>query len=238
VSPLPATSSAAAVEAPPLDATGLLHRYQAEGPPVVEIDALAVGPGEAAALTGASGSGKTTLLYLLTGIEPVRQGSVRWGEVELARLSEGARDRWRRERVGFVFQDFHLVPGLSIERNVLLGCYFDRLRPSPEQSTRARALLDGFEVPTKGGRRVTDLSRGEQQRVAIARALLRGPSVLVADEPTASLDAKAGARVIELLLGAARETGATFLAVTHDPALLAAVDTVHGLERGRLVRTR
>ena len=233
----PPASGSPAIEAPPLLAESLVHRYQAEGPPVVEIDALAVGPGEAAALTGASGSGKTTLLYLLTGIEPVRQGSVRWGGVELAGLSEGARDRWRRERVGFVFQDFHLVPGLSIGGNVLLGCYFDRLRPSPEQAARARGLLDAFEVPTSG-RRVTDLSRGEQQRVAIARALLRGPSVLVADEPTASLDAKAGARVIGLLLGAARETGATFLAVTHDPALVEAVGTVHRLERGRLARVR
>ena len=147
-------------------------------------------------------------------------------------------NRWRRERVGFVFQDFHLVPGLSIERNVLLGCYFDRLRPSPEQAARARALLDAFEVPTGNRRVVTDLSRGEQQRVAIARALLRWPRFFVADEPTASLDAKAGARVVELLLGAARAAGATFLAVTHDPALIDAVGTVHRLDRGRLARVR
>lgn len=205
---------------------------------MVAVGRLAVSPGRAVALTGASGSGKTTLLYLLTGIEAVRSGAVRWGGTDLARLGEAARDRWRRERVGFVFQDFHLVPGLSIERNVLVGCYFDRLGPTAAQAARARGLLEAFAVPTGGGRRVTDLSRGEQQRVAVARALLREPRILVADEPTASLDAAAGARVVEILLGAARAGGATFLAVTHDPALVEAVDEVHGLERGRLARVR
>jgi putative ABC transport system ATP-binding protein len=186
------------------------------------------------ALTGPSGSGKTTLAYLLTGIEPVQEGSVRWGGVELRGLSERERDRWRREHVGFVFQDFHLVPGLTIEGNVLVTCWFRQLRPTPAEQERALALLDGFGVP-RAGRRVTDLSRGEQQRVAIARAMLRQPPILVADEPTASLDATAGAKVIELLLAAARESGATLLAVTHDPALIEAVDRVLRLERGRLI---
>jgi putative ABC transport system ATP-binding protein len=211
---------------------GLIHRYGA-AEPAVAIDRIGIAPGTAVALTGPSGSGKTTLAYLLTGIEPVQEGSVRWGGVELRGLSERLRDRWRREHVGFVFQDFHLVPGLTIEGNVLVTCWFRQLRPTPAEHERALALLDGFGVP-RAGRGVTDLSRGEQQWVAIARAMLRQPPILVADEPTASLDTAAGAKVIELLLAAARESGATLLAVTHDPALIEAVDQVLRLERGRL----
>jgi putative ABC transport system ATP-binding protein len=231
------TSTAVATASLPLVAEGLRHAYQPGQPPVVDLDRLEVAPGVTVALTGPSGSGKTTLAYLLTGIEPVRQGAVRWGGTDLARLGEGERDTWRRRHVGFVFQDFHLVPGLSILRNVLVSCYFDRLRPDPALVERAGALLDAFAVPT-AGRQVGDLSRGEQQRVAVARALLRRPPVVVADEPTASLDAASGGRVVELLVRGVREVGATLLAVTHDPALIAAVDAVHHLEHGRLDRVR
>jgi putative ABC transport system ATP-binding protein len=174
---------------------------------------------------------------LLTGIERVQEGVVRWGGIDLAGLTERDRDAWRLEHVGLVFQDFHLVPGLSILANVLVTGWFDRWRPEPALVARAQALLDGFSVPT-AGREVTDLSRGEQQRVAIARALLREPVIVVADEPTASLDATGGALVIELLLARVRATGATILAVTHDPALIEACAVELHLEHGRLDRRR
>lgn len=221
---------------PGLEVLDLRHAWQPGQPPVLAIDRLEVAPGTTLALTGASGSGKTTLAYLLTGIEPVREGAVRWGATDLARLGEGARDAWRRRQVGFVFQDFHLVPGLGVLENVLVSGWFDAWRPSPALVQRARTLLDAFAVPTRSRRRVDDLSRGEQQRVAIARALLRRPSVLVADEPTASLDARSGAKVIQLLLAGAREAGATLIAVTHDPELIRAVGEVHRLDHGRLER--
>jgi putative ABC transport system ATP-binding protein len=230
-------STAVATASLPLVAEGLRHAYQPGQPPVVDLDRLEIAPGATVALTGPSGSGKTTLAYLLTGIEPVRQGAVRWGETDLARLPERARDAWRLRHVGFVFQDFHLVPGLSILRNVLVSCYFDGWHPDPALAEHAAALLDAFAVPT-ARRRVVELSRGEQQRVAVARALLRRPPVVVADEPTASLDAASGGRVIELLVRGVREVGATLLAVTHDPALIAAVEAVHHLEHGRLDRVR
>ncbi len=220
-----------------LDARNLRHAYHADQPPVVELSELAVSPGSMLALTGPSGSGKTTLAYLLTGIEPVRHGTVRWGETDLASLSESRRDTWRRQHVGFVFQDFHLVPGLSILDNVLVSCWFDHWRPAPGLIERAHKLLDAFAVPT-AHRRVADLSRGEQQRVAVARALLHRPAVLVADEPTASLDAASAKTVIRLLTDGARTAGATLLAVTHDPALIAAVDSVHHLAHGRLEQLR
>lgn len=220
-----------------LDARNLRHAYHADQPPVVELSELAVSPGSMLALTGPSGSGKTTLAYLLTGIEPVRHGTVRWGGTDLASLSESRRDAWRRQHVGFVFQDFHLVPGLSILDNVLVSCWFDHWRPEPGLIERAHELLDAFAVPT-ARRRVADLSRGEQQRVAVARALLHRPAVLVADEPTASLDAASAKSVIRLLTDGARTAGATLLAVTHDPALIAAMGSVHHLEHGRLEQLR
>lgn len=221
----------------PLEVLGLRHAWQPGQPPVLDVAHLEVAAGTALALTGPSGSGKTTLAYLLTGIEPVQEGQVRWGGSDLARLGERERDAWRRRRVGFVFQDFHLVPGLSPSENVLVTARFDAWRPGPELVERARHLLDAFAVPARA-RRAADLSRGEQQRVAVARALLRRPAILVADEPTASLDAASGARVTRMLVEGAREVGATLLAVTHDPELIGAVEQVHRLDRGRLDRVR
>ncbi len=221
----------------PLHVTGLRHAYQRGPAPVVAIEEFAVAAGAIVALTGPSGSGKTTLAYLLSGIEPVREGSVRWGATDLARMPEAARDVWRREHAGLVFQDFHLIPGLSILGNVMVTCWFDHWRADPVLAQRAGKLLDRVGVASDD-RRVGDLSRGEQQRVAIARALLRSPSIMIADEPTASLDTKNGATVIEILLAQAREAAATLLVVTHDPELIAAVDNVYRLDHGRLERIR
>jgi putative ABC transport system ATP-binding protein len=229
--------SPAGTASSPLQVAALRHAYQQGLPPVVTVDEFSLPAGATVALTGPSGSGKTTLAYLLSGIERVRQGSVRWGQVDLATLPEAARDRWRRRHAGFVFQDFHLIGGLSIMGNVLVSCWFDQWRVAPAQQQRAAELLDRFGVPV-ANRRIEDLSRGEQQRVAIARALLRNPAILIADEPTASLDSAGGAAVIEILLAEVRRSGATLLAVTHDPQLIAAVATVYRLDHGRLDRSR
>lgn len=223
------------VPSPELVVEGLEHRFDPAGPPLLEIAAFALEPGARVALTGPSGAGKTTLAHLLVGIEPIRKGRVRWGPTALEGLTEAARDRFRRERVGLVFQDFHLVPGLSVLDNVLVSAWFAAWRPDPERVERARALLARCAVPV-AGRRVDDLSRGERQRVAVARALLNRPPILMADEPTASLDPVAGGRVIDLLLEGAAETGATLLAVTHDRALIERLQATWRLERGRLER--
>jgi putative ABC transport system ATP-binding protein len=159
---------------------------------------------------------------------------VRWGTTDLATLPEAARDAWRRQHAGFVFQDFHLIPGLSILGNVLVTCWFDHWRADPVMTERAGELLDRFGVPSSGWQ-VQKLSRGEQQRVAIARALPRSPAILIADEPTASLDAKSGGAVIEILLDQARQTAATLLVVTHDPELsLLWIPPIGSITRGRL----
>jgi putative ABC transport system ATP-binding protein len=217
-----------------LAAHGLRVAFNADGAPALDLDQLAIEPGAQVAIVGPSGSGKTTLVYVLTGIQPVHSGEVRWGEVELVRLPESGRDAWRRRNVGFVFQNFHLVPGLSPIANVLAPCYFAAFRPTQSESQRARELLELVAVP-QGRADVAMLSRGEQQRVAIARALLNDPPILIADEPTASLDAASGSEVIRLLLETARESGRTVLIVSHDTRLIERCDRVLRLERGRVV---
>jgi len=185
--------------------------------PVLRIERLAIPAGGQVAITGASGSGKSTFVNVVTGLERVRRGRVLWGGTDIAALSEGARDRWRGRNIGLVMQDFHLFPGLSALENVLLPL---RLSGGADRASlaRARALLArvGLDRPRQA---IETMSRGEMQRVAIARALLRSPAILVADEPTASLDAESGADVGSLLLGLARESGSTLIVVSHDARL-------------------
>ena len=217
-----------------LEASALRLDYPGLATPVLDIPRLAIEAGGHVAITGPSGSGKTSLAYVLTGIERATRGGIRWGDTDVSALSESGRDRWRRRHAGFVFQDFHLVPGLDALANVLVSCWFERLSAPREVVERASFLLDRFGVP-RARRDVLTLSRGEQQRVAIARALLHRPSVLVADEPTASLDLDNARQVAELLLQAAAEWGSTLLVVTHDPSLTARLPRTVRLDRGRLV---
>jgi putative ABC transport system ATP-binding protein len=199
---------------------------------VLDIERLELPPGSHTAICGPSGSGKTTLLHLLSGIEVPRSGRVCWNSVDLFALSEGARDRWRRYSVGLVFQQFHLFASLSPLENVLLPARFSALRIGAAVICRAHTLLDQVEVRAAGD--TARLSRGEMQRVAFARALLFAPPILLADEPTASLDAEAAARVTALMFSACRETGATLLLVTHDLALAARCQRVLHLAGGHL----
>lgn len=201
---------------------------------VLDIDRMEIEPGAVVGITGPSGSGKTSLLYTLTGIEKPERGLIRWADTDIVALSERARDRWRRREVGFVFQDFHLIPMMSPLMNVLLPRTFEGFRIGAPARRRARELLETVNAPTARAT-VATLSRGEQQRVGIARALLNRPRVIAADEPTASLDADAGRIVIDLLLSQAQATGATLLVVTHDPAFLARLKRVYHLRGGKLL---
>jgi putative ABC transport system ATP-binding protein len=201
---------------------------------VLDIERLEMPPGSQTAICGPSGSGKTTLLHLLCGIEPPRMGRVCWDGVDLFALGEAARDRWRRHSVGLVFQQFHLFPSLSPLENVLLPARFGAFRVEAAVARRARALLDRVGLHATG--ETASLSRGEMQRVALARALLFAPPILLADEPTASLDAEAAARVADLIFSTSRETGATLLLVTHDAALAARCPRVMNLAAGRVSR--
>lgn len=201
---------------------------------VLDIDELHVSAGDTLGLSGASGSGKTSLLHVLAGIERADRGLVRWGTTDLAALPERARDRWRLANVGLVFQDFHLVPGLSILQNVLLPLRFDRARIDAAEQAHAQALIEAVGLGDKN-RRIDVLSRGERQRAAIARALVRRPRILIADEPTASLDKENAQAIAALLADVATQAHATLIVASHDDAMLERLSRRLHLARGRLV---
>jgi len=203
---------------------------------LLSIGALDIPAGTLCGIAGPSGCGKTTLLHLVAGLLRPEAGQVCWQGQDLTALADGARDAWRRRQVGFVFQDFHLVPELTALDNVLLPVWF-AAGSARAQRAAAAALLDRVGIATPA-RRAALLSRGEQQRIAIARALLHRPTLILADEPTASLDAEAGEAVASLLTGSARESGATLLAVSHDQGLLERMDRVVRLDRGRIASDR
>jgi putative ABC transport system ATP-binding protein len=188
--------------------------------------------GEHAAICGPSGSGKTTLLGLLAAIERPDRGTVRWGAVSVSSLGQRAADLWRRETVGLVFQQFHLFPGMSAIDNVLLPLRFDRWSIAPHLRAEARNLLDRIGVRPNADARV--LSRGELQRVALARAMLRRPAILLADEPTASLDRGNAELVADLLCTLCQDIGATLVVATHDPQLAERVGHIVDIARGDL----
>lgn len=210
----------------------LVLRFPGMDAPALSLPELALPAGGQLAVVGASGSGKSTLVNAITGLERVREGRVQWGETRLEQLSEGARDRWRGAHVGLVMQDFHLFAGLSVLENVLLPARLARVADRA-LAARAHELLAEVGL-SRPGQRVETLSRGEKQRAAVARALLRRPGVIVADEPTASLDASHGAAIGALLVGMAQQSGATLIVVSHDRALVARLPRRIRLERGRI----
>ncbi|MFN7643876.1 MAG: ABC transporter ATP-binding protein [Burkholderiales bacterium] len=184
------------------------------------------------AIVGASGSGKSTLLGLLAGLDLPTSGRVLASGQDLFSLDEDARARWRSENVGFVFQSFQLLPQMTALENVMLPLELAGVR---DAAPRARDLLARVGLAERGGHYPRTLSGGEQQRVALARAFAPGPALLFADEPTGSLDHATGQRVIELLFELNRESGATLVLVTHDPALAGRCGRTLSLRSGRLV---
>lgn len=184
--------------------------------PVARLSSLDVQSGSCVLLLGPSGSGKTTLLLAMAGLAKVLSGSVEIDGEDFAQLPALARDRKRGTRIGLVFQDLHLIPGLSALDNVLLSPFAVNV---PQDRERARDLLAALGLASKTKRMAETLSRGEAQRTAIARAMLLKPALILADEPTASLDDPTCATVADLLQRAAEETGAALVVATHDQRL-------------------
>jgi putative ABC transport system ATP-binding protein len=200
---------------------------------ILDITRLGIAPGEMVGIAGPSGAGKTTLLHVIAGLLLPSTGAVSWGQDKVNARSETLRDRWRRLHVGFVFQDFALVPELGILGNILLPATFAAWHIPPQMRRDANRLAEGMGL-TKLTRPVAALSRGEQQRVAVARALIGKPALLLADEPTASLNAQNGDAVAATLLEGARANGATLIAISHDGALLSRLGRVIRLDGGRI----
>jgi putative ABC transport system ATP-binding protein len=216
-----------------LDLADIAISFPGLAAPVLEIERLAIPAGSHVAVTGPSGSGKSTFVNVVTGLERVRQGRVRWGDTDIADLPEGTRDRWRGQTIGLVMQDFHLFPGLSALENVLLPLRLGG-RADKAALERGRSLLGRVGL-VRPDQKIDGMSRGEMQRVALARALLRRPAVLVADEPTASLDAESGKAVGDLLIELACAEGSTLLVVSHDGRLTERLARRLSLAAGRIV---
>ncbi len=184
---------------------------------VLDIPEFSLKAGDMAVLEGPSGTGKTTFLRLVSGILMPDKGTVRWNGLDIGSLSAAGRDTWRGRHIGWIYQDFCLFDSLDALDNVLLPWTFTHFRVPGGLRARAEELLGVLGVRPQAD--VRRLSRGEKQRVAAARAVLRRPGILLADEPTGSLDRESAGVVMELLLELARELSATFICVTHDPAI-------------------
>lgn len=196
---------------------------------ILDIKHLEIACGEIVGLRGMSGSGKSTFLKLICGILTPQKGNVYWGTEAINRLSESQRDDWRGRHCGFLFQDFRLFGGLSAFDNVLLPLTF-RGTITQADRCRAKALLDACAVPAQT--QVSLLSRGEIQRTALVRVLMSSPQVILADEPTASLDHDNAIHVMDALFEAAEDLKATLIVVTHDSTMLSRFRQVLTLEDG------
>ncbi|RPE75860.1 ABC transporter ATP-binding protein [Vulcaniibacterium tengchongense] len=217
-----------------LQVSGLGKRVTLPGGELVILDGVEfrIRAGDSVAIVGASGSGKSTLLSLLAGLDVPSSGSVRLFGAPLSKLDEDGRARARGEKVGFVFQNFQLLPSLTALENVMLPL---ELRGDREVEAPAKAILERVGLGQRLGHYPRQLSGGEQQRVALARAFVTRPSLLFADEPTGNLDTRTGQAIIELLFELNAQAGTTLVLVTHDEHLAARCHRVLRLDAGRLV---
>ena len=224
-----------------LSVSALTMRFKEQDSLLFQIENLQIDAGKSVGIYGSSGAGKTTLLHCLSGIERAPQESAKnpakasivWGGVDICALSSAENDRWRRQNIGLVFQDFYLLDGLSALDNVLLPHFFANTCVSAAMKSQALALLKKVDFPDVH-RRAELLSRGERQRVAVARALLFHPPIILADEPTASLDPANREIIGELLLSLVREYQSTLIMVSHETRLLERLDYCMELKNGRL----
>ena len=200
---------------------------------VVKNVTLSVAPAEFVCLVGKSGSGKTTLLALLSGMEQPTSGRVMLGDTDLTRSSEEDLALIRREKVGFIFQSFHLIPTLSAWENVALPLFPLKMADDQRRS-RANALLSRLELQHRLDHLPATLSGGEKQRVAIARALVNRPSIVFADEPTGNLDSATGSDIMDVLKELQHEAGVAMLMVTHDRELAAQADRIVSMKDGEV----
>jgi ABC-type lipoprotein export system ATPase subunit len=195
--------------------------------PVLDVPEFFLAEGEQAVLLGRSGSGKTTLLHVIAGISAPDSGRIEIDGTDIAGLTEAERDRVRAEKIGYIFQTFNLLPGFSALENVLLGMTFAQGR---RDEKRARELLGRVGLEHRLRHRPGTLSVGEQQRVAVARSLANRPRLLLADEPTASVDPKHQQTVIDLIRATCREESVALFLVTHAPEVAAQFERVEHLE--------
>ena len=217
-----------------IELRGVSKTVQSGGQPLTILHPLdyTIASGEFVAIVGPSGSGKSTLLGLLAGLDAPSTGHIVIDGTDITTVTEDRLARMRGEKIGFVFQFFHLMPSLTAFENILVPMEIARRR---DAVARARQLLGEVGLSDRGHHYPSQLSGGEQQRVAIARALANDPPIVLADEPTGNLDSSTGRHIMELLLSVRRTRKTTLVLVTHDPELAALADTRLTLRDGRPV---
>jgi putative ABC transport system ATP-binding protein len=228
----------ATIDTSPVVARGLVKSFLSpDGSSVAAVDGVDFSAplGKITAIIGQSGSGKTTLLQLLAGLDRPDAGSIRLAGVEISESSDATVTRLRRREVGFVFQAFNLIPGLSARDNIALPL---RLDGRAVDDARLRELADRLGIGGRLDHAPEQLSGGQKQRVAVARALFAEPAVVFADEPTGALDAESATRLLDILRETVAELGQTVVLVTHDPAVADLAAEVHQMHAGKLTRTR
>ena len=220
---------------PVLSASGVSRRF-GEGDTAVEAlndVSVTIERGELTAVMGPSGSGKSTLMHILAGLDKPTSGSVEIDGVDITRLGDDALTKIRRDKIGFVFQFFNLLPMLDARENILLPMSIAGREPDPEWLD---TVIDQTGLRDRLTHRPAELSGGQQQRVAIARALLSRPAVLFADEPTGNLDSTASDEILQLLRRSVDTVGQTVVMVTHDPRAASIADRILFLSDGRIVK--
>jgi putative ABC transport system ATP-binding protein len=220
-----------------IELRGVSKTVESGGHPLTILHPLdyTIASGQFVAIVGPSGSGKSTLLGLLAGLDAPSTGHILVDGVDITTLSEDGLARLRGEKIGFVFQFFHLVPSLTAFENVLVPMEIARRR---DATARARQLIDEVGLNERAHHYPSQLSGGEQQRIAIARALANDPPILLADEPTGNLDSTTGRHIMDLLMNVRRTRRTTLVLVTHDAELAALADSRLVLRDGRAVDTR
>jgi putative ABC transport system ATP-binding protein len=206
---------------------------EAAGRPVTILDSitLTIPAKQTVAIVGSSGSGKSTLLGLMAGLDRPTSGTIELDGTDITAMSESRMARFRREKIGYIFQSFHLIPTLTAMENVAVPL---ELSGDRRAGQRAAELLAAVGLSDRMGHYPVQLSGGEQQRVAVARAFACRPPILLADEPTGNLDSATGAQIIDLLLSLHRDHGTTLVLVTHDPMLATSLQRVVSLRDGRI----
>ncbi len=223
--------------APVIVTEGVTKVYSGNGVPVHALRGvdLIIERGEFTALVGPSGSGKTTFLNIISGLDTPTDGKIWLNDKLLSRMSGNALSDFRRDNIGFIFQAYNLIPVLTVEENIEYIMILQKL-PKSERHERVLAILEEVGLGGMASRKPTQLSGGQQQRVAIARAMVSQPAIILADEPTANLDSKIGAELLDMMYRLNTQTGMTFIFSTHDPMVMARARRLIMLKDGQIER--
>lgn len=216
---------------------GVTRVYSDDGVPVHALRGidLTIERGEFVALVGPSGSGKTTFLNIISGLDTPTDGKVWLNGKLLSRMSGNALSDFRRDNIGFIFQAYNLIPVLTVEENIEYIMLLQKI-PKAERHERVLAILEEVGLGGMASRKPTQLSGGQQQRVAIARAMVSQPAIIMADEPTANLDSKIGAELLDMMYRLNMQSGMTFIFSTHDPMVMARARRLITLKDGEIER--